>query len=202
MPLFKKIKLFFIHIPKTGGTSIDNFLYKKYNIERNVENFFSSCPIKLNKHTLQHSTYEELVKYGKCLNIQINKYKLLSIVRNPYNRIVSELFYNGFIDINSTKEFVEIKIKDFLEDDYHYDNHKTPQYKFVTYKNKLVKDIVILRTETLTEDMRKYGFADFDENANKTFRDKIDYMNLLSDKAKNIIYDYYKKDFELFNYDK
>ena len=37
MPYFKKINLLFIHIPKTGGTSIENYFYKKYDIERNVQ---------------------------------------------------------------------------------------------------------------------------------------------------------------------
>lgn len=203
MPLFKKIKLFFIHIPKTGGTSVDDYLYRTTNTPKTIESIFSWCrPIKFNKHSLQHCTYEELVKYGECLNLDINKYKLITIVRNPYNRIVSELFYLGRIDMNSSTKFVEKKIIEFLQDDYHYDNHRIPQYKFLIYKNKLVEDITIFRNETLTEDMRNYGFKDFDENANKTFRDKIDYMSLLSVNAKNIIYDYYKKDFELFNYEK
>lgn len=200
MPLFKKLNIFFIHIPKTGGTSVDHYLYKKTNTERNVLTFFSACPIKLNKHTLQHCTYEELYKYGKCFNININKYKLLTIVRNPYNRIISELFYLGKINIDSTKEFVEKKILEFFQDDYHYDNHKIPQYKFITWKNKLLNNITIMKNETLTKDMHDYGFIDFNENANKTHRDKIDYMSLLSDKAKELIYDYYKKDFELFGY--
>ena len=162
------------------------------------------CPIRLNKHTLQHCTYEELVQYGDCLNININNYKIITIVRNPYDRIVSELFYLGFIDIKSNKEFIEKQIIKFLENNNYnnYDNHKIPQYKFIMYKNKIPKKITIFKTETLTNDMHKYGFKDFDEYENKTHKDKIDYISLLSDKAKKYIYEFYRKDFELFNYNK
>jgi hypothetical protein len=203
MPLFYKLKLFFIHIPKTGGTSVEDFLYKKTNTRKTIDTFFSgNCSVRLNKHTLQHSTYEELIKCSNNLNFNIKKLKVFAVVRNPYDRIVSELFYIGKINIDSNEKFVEEKIIDFLNDDYHYDNHKLPQYKFVTHKGTLVQKITIMKNEHLNDNMYNYGFKDFDENANKTHRGKINYIDMLSDKAKNLIYNYYKKDFELFDYDK
>ncbi len=203
MPLFNKLKLFFIHIPKTGGTSVEEYLYKKTNTQKTINTFHSDkCGVKLNKHTLQHSTFTELVRCKNNLDFNINKLKIFTVVRNPYERLVSELFYIGKINLQSDKQMVENEIISYLNDDYHYDNHKLPQYKFITYNDKIVNNITIMKNETLNDDMHKYNFTDFNENHNKTHKGKINYMELLSDNAKNIIYKYYEKDFELFNYDK
>jgi hypothetical protein len=39
MPYFKNenINLLFIHIPKTGGTSVEQYFSKKYNVELNYK---------------------------------------------------------------------------------------------------------------------------------------------------------------------
>ena len=204
MPYFKKLKLFFIHIPKTGGSSVENFLYKYCDLQKTMDTFYSinTCSIKLNKHSLQHATYNEILKCSYNFNFDIKKLKILTIVRNPYDRLVSELFYNGRINLNSPKEFVENQIEIFLTDDYNYDNHKLPQYKFITHNNKLVKNIIIMKNEFLNKEMYDYGFKDFNENANKTYKGKINYQSLLNNNAKKLIYDYYKKDFDYFGYKK
>ena len=59
-----------------------------------------------------------------------------------------------------------------------------------------------MKNEQLNDDMHKYGFKDFDEHANKTHKGKINYQKLLSENAKNIIYNYYEIDFKLFGYNK
>jgi hypothetical protein len=206
MPFFKNQKLFFIHIPKTGGTSVENYLYKKYNYKKNINTLFTTInqksSVKINKHSLQHMTYQEIIDSDVLEDYNLNDITFFSIVRNPYDRIVSELFYIGRINLNSSKEKIEKEIKFFINDNYLYDNHKLPQYLFLTLNKKLVKSIKVLKMETLNDDMYNYGYIDFNEDANKTNRIKINYQSLLTNNAKKIIYDYYKKDFELFNYEK
>ena len=42
MPYFKNdnVNILFIHIPKTGGTSLDNYFSKKYNIDLNDKSLY------------------------------------------------------------------------------------------------------------------------------------------------------------------
>ena len=37
-----------------------------------------------------------MVKYSKIFNIDFDNIKIISIVRNPYERLVSDLFYHKF----------------------------------------------------------------------------------------------------------
>ena len=108
MPYYQKINTLFIHIPKTGGTSLELILKKK---KKNIIKLYSGytnniMPNKyLRKKSLQHQLLIDLYKFRKKLNIKFNKkIKILSIVRNPYTRIISDLFHFRKININTTKE--------------------------------------------------------------------------------------------------
>ena len=69
--ILEKPKLLFIHIPRTGGSSI--------------ENFFNFCPCApMNKKESQYSTLEESKEYCK-----IENYFKFTIVRNPWDRLLS-----------------------------------------------------------------------------------------------------------------
>ena len=78
----------------------------------------------------------------------------------------------------------------------HLDNHTCPQYKFLTdEKGELYPNITILRTETLTQDMKNYGYKDFNGKSSSTTYDK--YLNADSIQ---LINETYKLDFEMFGY--
>lgn len=58
MPLFKNILV--IHIPKTGGSSLEKYLSKKFDIDLDSDPEKYLYMSQYNNHTLQHSTYEEI----------------------------------------------------------------------------------------------------------------------------------------------
>jgi len=207
MPYFKNndINVLFVHIPKTGGTSCENFFSSKFNIPLNTNSLYG---FKYDKKlmpdinsSLQHITYNQMVQYSKVLNIDFDNIKIFTIVRNPYERVVSDLFFKKMINIKSNKNEVFNKITEYLLLT-HCDNHNNPQHIFITDDNKnLHSNIHILKTEKLKGDMNGLGYTDFNrhDNANKN---KINYYDYLNNKAIRKINDFYHLDFLLFNYDK
>lgn len=102
MPYFKNdcINVLFIHIPKTGGSSLEDYFSSKFNIPLNNNSLYWFIKDKqlLNenieiKSSLQHITYNQIVTYSKIFNIDFDNIKIITIVRNPYERVVSDLFF-------------------------------------------------------------------------------------------------------------
>jgi len=207
MPYFKNkdINLLFIHIPKTGCTSIELYFLNKYNIVLNEKSLFMNKhkfanKIKVNS-TFQHMTWRTIYKYKKYFKINFNNLQILTIVRNPYERIISDLFYYNIINIKSKKREVYNIIQNYINLT-KLDNHNIPQYIFITDKNKnLIPNVKILHTETLTMDMHQLGYTDF--NLHITSNDKqINYYNYLNNDSIKLINEYYDTDFTLFGYEK
>lgn len=209
MPFFEKSKVLVIHIPKTGGTSIEQYFgkkeYENFDIsKRSYEYFdkiFYSRTLKsfLNGHSLQHSTYLEYTTNDR-FKINFENIKIIAIVRNPYERMISELFFIKLIDITSSQDQVLDNIKKYLNKNHSYDNHKLPQYQFLIDDTNNISDkIIILKTESLRKDMIELGYNDFDIKiqSNKHY---INYMSFLNMESIQLINDFYKKDFEFFNY--
>ena len=287
MPFFPKMKVCFIHIPKTGGTSVENYfsnienkplglntlyyrhtndlaqaidkkrrewnvrlnnfinkeivqlrLTASYNrdsrkklqmIQNNMAKYTRSIQermvdnselkklmlIKHKGYSLHHFTWNDIrtqknilfgEKIAKLVDEKNNDMTFIASVRNPYDRIVSELFFLKKINKTFNQKSVFQVIKQFLNDKNHYDNHKTPQYKFViNEKGELIKNLKIVKTESLDSDMEKLGYKSFTnarcKNVNTKYN-KSKYSNLLNRESIELINNYYEKDFEYFNYSK
>jgi hypothetical protein len=200
MPYFNKENLLFIHIPKTGGSSIENYFFNKYG--KNIYTLFSGMDVLFNNHTLQHSTYKELYQNRDYFNIHFDdSLKIFTVVRNPYERIISDLFFFNLINLDMNRDQVEIVIKNYLNETYdHYDNHRIPQYLYVVDENDTIcKNIICIKINDINQKMYELGYKDFNSYDNVN-TNKINYFTLLNDNAIKMINDYYIKDFELFNF--
>jgi len=191
MPYFRKINVLFIHIPKTGGTSIEKYFSSKYDIPLDPNSLYGTLErkyiLKYNIHlsnSLQHLTMNDIYKYNKIWNIT-NPF-IFTVVRNPYERMMSELFYRNQINIDSSKEYVYKQIQKAIK--MNLDNHCIPQYKFIK------KNVIILHTETLQEDMHKLGFVDFFFKENENSH-KLNYYDYLNHDSIQLINTYYELDF-------
>ena len=138
MPYFKPLNLLYIHIPKTGGMSIEEYLYQKCNMERDEKNIYGYYYDRTNRirveneRTLQHLTYNEIIEKKQWFDIEIgnckNKdMKILVSIRNPFERIVSDLFWNktsGVTKETTKEEFYQILYKYlYVDTDVLIDNH-------------------------------------------------------------------------------
>lgn len=212
MPYFKNQNLLFIHIPKTGGSSLELYFAYKYNTPLNAKSLFMGLPnnTKVNdtfEHgvALQHQTYNSIYDNRKSLNIQINEdTKIITIVRNPYTRIISDLFYYKLIGPDANPQNVNETIKMYLEGKFgKLDNHPIPQYKFLIDENDiLIPNLIIMKTENLVDDMKMNGYENFNVFNNVGQHSKKNYMNYLNKDSIDLINNFYDKDFTLFGYEK
>lgn len=211
MPYFKNddINILFIHIPKTGGTSLEEYFSLKYSIPLNTKSLITwNNEIDSNRNlyknitsTLQHLTYDQIKQNNNIFMVDFNLIDIITIVRNPYERLVSDLFYHKLINIETSKEEVYEIIKDYLIST-EYDNHNIPQHTFLQDEmNQPITNIKILKTENLTESMKEIGFADFNLVCNKN-ENTVDYYNYLNTNSLDLINKFYHLDFTLFNYNK
>lgn len=194
-----KKKCIFVHIPKTAGTSIEQFLRDR---GKNHLDFFGVH----NNRSLQHLTAIELKKIVPIYN---TLYKF-SMVRNPYDRLLSEYYWTNIPNMGhkygKTKDqFLQKVINIVINNKYfeHRDNdHFIPQYNFVFNNNELIVDEVF-QYEKLKDATnylkKKLGININFPYLNKTSATKKDQW---TDKQKEIIYKLYNKDFIIFRYDK
>ena len=200
MPLLQKEKkkIFFIHIPRTGGRSIIWFF--KHN----------SWDIGFNDHREIIKTNDGMCLvphlhfpyYNLLLNVEkINKF---TIVRNPFDRFVSMCrFLNNdqikeLHNINFQKDF-NFFIKNLFKTTFWF----RPQNEFVTNDNLVWKFEDFFKKDfnkwiqnnfkikTKIPKSFKYVRGEYDD------RKKI----TLNSKLKRFIKSFYKKDFEVFKYE-
>ena len=163
----------FIHIPKTGGTSI----YVTLGIEE--------------------PGHKKLLKYIP---------NTFTVVRNPFDRLVSHFFYIKTKNSYYYKEhpnFKELEKGNF--DDYIYlckqDSkfYLEPQSYYVCDKDDNILVDHVLRHETLQEDFNKFWDLKL-PHLNKSDRDK-DWEKYYNENTIKTVYEFYKRDFINFNYD-
>ena len=205
MPYFhnKDVNLLFIHIPKTGGSSLETYFSKKFNMPLNDSTLFNTAK-RFKGVSFQHQTYQSLITYPQIFKIDNshNNLKILSVVRSPYHRLISDLFFFKYITANSSQAFVfKVLATKYFNTFGANDNHKKPQYLFLLDKDgkMLEENITIMRMETLNADMAKLGYTDFNIKAQSS-NVKRDYMSFLNADSIKLINTVYKQDFELFGY--
>tara|TARA_Y100000992_G_C21272515_1_gene497765 strand:+ start:2211 stop:2912 length:702 start_codon:yes stop_codon:yes gene_type:complete len=192
MPISDKLKIIFIHIPKTGGGTIEKSLGifgedNNGSHKLNYEILYG----KENNRFLQHLT---LLEINKIKDKEINNYKKISFVRNPYDKILSE--YQWRIQIYGKKKidfkkylFEEVIprkngknefIKNFYKDESlipFMDSHYLDQYKFlIDDKGKFGTDF-IGKFENLEEDFYKiFNFKIIKDQIHKSKANYIYYL--------------------------
>jgi hypothetical protein len=202
MVVIHKLKVIFVHIPKCAGTSMEQFL--KDN-DLNVLEFLGTYK----NRSLHHLTsYELLMILRKRI---FSKYYRFSIVRNPYERLLSEYYWTpiygiGYKSGGCKKIFLDyvskvVKNKDFFSNIYH--DHFMPQYNYLFYKDKLLINN-IFKYESL-----EYAIPYLKNKFN--IKREFPILNKRAEhivkedwtiEEKEIIYKLYEKDFILFNYEK
>lgn len=191
-----KKSLKFIHISKNAGTSIEK-----------------SGLLKKHLWGMYHKEYGYWHQYFplKKLHVKLN-YNWFMIVRNPYDRILSEYYCEwggiGKTNIKHTKDQMNTYLIEKIKKRNPYGDHYTEQHKYIEYSPNII--IFIIRFEYLDIEFHKlmdfYNIQNIEliktnssKEKNKTLSfTTFDFSNELITLINNVYY----KDFELFNYTK
>ena len=204
--LENKKPLLFIHIPKTGGSFVEN-LFKEsgYHVGLN-DKFLESCYTSKFSTNVPPCTYWH-VPPKNTSKINFNNFITFTIVRNPIDRFVSEFNYNKHRDLerygkelsskSNINEFAKFLKKN--KDIYKGNCHLLNQSEYLTdyYGNKIEN---ILHQENLNDELQKFNNKynlniNFDKDVEKNSKGKKGSVLDLSNDSIEIIKDYYKNDF-------
>ena len=189
-------KIIFLHIPKCGGTSI--------------ENFFGVDPAKFCKETLtgfyekygwlQHCTLTEM---EIDFNIDINKFYSFTFVRNPWDRVVSSYFY----DLKWIKD-KKLNLLDYVKNrpeisKYHKKAHQREQYQYIIDQSNEPSINYIGKFENLQQDFDvicdKIGIP-HSKLPHKNKSNHKHYTEYYDDETREIVAQKYARDIEYFGY--
>lgn len=193
-----KRKVIFVHIPKTGGTSIEMRLGM-----RGLSNGYEvvNCIAK------QHYRWRNYVK--ELGNDKFKEYYKFAVCRNPYTRFLSEYYWceipgmghrhgQSFVEFLGKVEKI-VKEKQFKLTKYH--DHFIPQWRFVFDNNGVPKLDKVLRFESF-EEVDNFLKDKFGAVGNEHQKKSGNKKYVLTSQDKERIYAMYQKDFELFGYEK
>jgi len=181
-----KNKFIFIHINKTGGSSIEK-AFEEYGIKK----------VPVYNDTFQHSQHFTYKDYKKYLGNDFKKYYKFTVIRNPWDRAVS-YYHNGAITDG-------LDFSDWVNDRYNNKNFKDylRMYQPCSEWIETNKIDFILRFENLEKDfeilMNNLKLNLILPKINIT-KNRNPYQYYYNEDTKNIISNYFKKDIINFNY--
>ena len=214
MPIFRTNNkdILFIHIPKTGGTSVENFFKANsfavlfYDDAGNKTQYLNSLN-NLTKCSPQHmhgdlfKAYFDLSKFSS----------IFMMVRHPVERIVSEYNWRMRIaKIEKTKNteintWINEALQAYSSNPYIYDNHLRPQWHFLLDNCKVFKLEDKMNAEWV-ESIEKHCDIKFQiREVGIFFSSGLPTKDIgmkLSKETFDLICKFYEKDFEIFKYEK
>jgi len=202
----------FIHITKNAGTFIEdigfqnNLLLGKYN--NSIEKY-NTLSQKNNDyyHINPNYFYPEIYNNNFSLSNKVN----FLVVRNPYDRILSEIFcpWAGILNFNISPSIEDINqfLNEFLMNPktFKVEGHYAIQYHYAYDNNDILMVDDILKMETLSNDLKKFNEKYnlnlvINKSSKTNTSTKICSIEDISKENIKLINEIYELDFKTFNY--
>ena len=185
-------KFIFIHINKTAGTAVEQSLleYGDKRVEpKNDLNF------ELTYKQSQHSNYKE---YKEYLGSEYDNFFKFTVVRNPFDRVVSYYLKNSINQNN-------LSFSDWVIDRYKNKNFQDYKRMYSDYTHWIDKDNTdfILRFENLSSDfniLKQKLNIDCELKYHNVNKNRLHYKEYYNEDTKEIITNHFKKELNTFNY--
>jgi len=177
--IIDKYKAIFIHIPKNAGTSIEEYFGNE------------SFRIQPSKHADVH-------EIKKKFKNSYNNYKKFTIIRNPYDKMVSWYFY---LKRNLGENYNIVEFNEWIKEPSSF-WHANDPISYLKPQCDWIDDTVeIIKFENINKELNSFFNKKIDlPITNKSNRNH--YLEYYNNNSLDIIYNKYKKDFKKFNYKK
>jgi hypothetical protein len=139
MPFNPHLKLLFVHIPKTGGTSVEdffdlchpeNFWFDRWDRDHGA--FIKQYALLSDSIYLHWEPQHYPLSLLQLLKPEVRNYFKFLFVRNPFTRILSEYFWHTNQVFTEDFQFDPRHFQMWLDDYYNepHNSHKEPQVTF------------------------------------------------------------------------
>lgn len=202
-------RLLYIHIPKTGGTSVFTYLEPRAVdvalVRETGDDTWQN--ISLHHVTLATILHEAAAGNPQFAAVRTVTDAVMATVRHPCMRMVSTLFFWHLIRPDHTPdqvyEVIAMVMRHYTKDPTVWDGHFRPQCEYVCdAQGELYPGIVVLKQESLVADLAAHGYPDFACHAlpNPYQVPESRYMSYLNRASLDVIYQWYAHDFAWFHY--
>ncbi len=202
-------KVIFVHIPKTGGQSVEQMFLDDLGLSWDERAALTLRPNKdrsIGPNRLAHLYADEYVSKGHVTQAQWDSYTKFAVVRNPYDRIVSEYLYRfqktPWWKTPFPRRFVR---RTYKTDFFDTARHMQPQLRYVTDdKGEIIVDH-ILKFETMGAEVEAlwaelFGAPRSLPHRNKTKSDNRARKERVHKQIAPLVASIYAEDFKAFDY--
>lgn len=210
MLVSEKKGFLFVHVPKTGGTSLVSAL--KHDSDRAflplrlVGYFFDDRGVKLPTWTYNYLGYPYHVTASTLISLwgmeRFSRYYSFAFVRNPFDLVVSEYEYirNKRVHPHHKKVRCMSGFSEYLL--WKSDNYARPQLMWIADDDDNILVDFVGRFESYSEDansiLKRFGYDCMVPHKNATKRK--DYRVYYNDNDVDLVCSMYRRDIEAFGY--
>jgi hypothetical protein len=201
----ERFNTIFVHIPKTAGQSIEQVFLEKHGLDWEQR---EPLLLRANKEPrrgperLAHLYAREYVECGHVPAAVFSGAFKFAVVRNPYDRLLSEYYYRSPRTRKNFRDFVESLSTDESERS-DLSRHVAPQNRFVLGRDGELLVDAILRFESLAQDFRGVSQRVFGEVIDLPHRNRSERpagAGIIDQESQRMIFKYFEQDFDLFQY--
>ena len=167
----------FVHIPKNAGTSI--------------EEYFGNGSVRI-----QPSKHADIYEIKARFKNSYNNYRKFTIIRNPYDKMVSWYFY---LKRNLGEDYNIVDFNEWIKNPSSFWHADDPISYLKPQCDWIDNTVETIKFENLKEELNNFFNEKIDlPITNKSNRNH--YLEYYNEQSLSIIYNKYKEDFKQFNY--